>query len=100
MKIKIFKTNEKNKIELTQEHLQKLIDEAYNEGYSDGQKRPYWWWYDTTTAPYKIQTLPSSNSDSSTTVVYSEGTPMTISRDSLLKSNQFYINTETWGDPK
>ena len=36
MKIKIMYPNNKGKIELTKEELEKLLNESYSEGYSDG----------------------------------------------------------------
>jgi hypothetical protein len=38
MKIKIMYPNNKGKIELSKEELEKLLNEAYNEGYSDGHR--------------------------------------------------------------
>ena len=38
MKIKIMYPNNKGKIELTKEELEKLLNESYSEGYSDGCK--------------------------------------------------------------
>lgn len=36
MKIKIFYPNREDKIEFTRAELEKLVDEAYKEGYADG----------------------------------------------------------------
>lgn len=41
-KIKIFTPNENGKFEFTKQELEELINEAYEEGYSDGQGTPYW----------------------------------------------------------
>lgn len=52
MKIKIMYPNNKGKIELSKEELEKLLNEAYNEGYSDGHR--YYGYAGTisTTTPY------------------------------------------------
>lgn len=53
MRVKIFTLNENNKIEFTQEELEKLLDETYNDGYADGKKSNYFYYrypYCTTTA--------------------------------------------------
>lgn len=36
MKVKVFIKNQNNKIEFTEKELRELLDEIYNEGYSDG----------------------------------------------------------------
>lgn len=41
MKIKIMYPNSMGKIELTKEELEKLLNESYSEGYSDGSRRYY-----------------------------------------------------------
>lgn len=41
MKIKIMYPNDKGRIELTKEELEKLLNESYSEGYSDGCSRYY-----------------------------------------------------------
>ena len=54
MKIKIMYPNEKGKIELTKEELEKLLNESYSEGYSDGRyyHNGYICYGNTTTTPY------------------------------------------------
>lgn len=42
MKIKIMYPNNKGKIELTKEELEKLLNESYSEGYSDGCHKSYY----------------------------------------------------------
>lgn len=39
MKIKVFYPNENGKIEFTKQELEKLLDEAYKEGYSDSDNK-------------------------------------------------------------
>lgn len=47
--VKVFKFNKNNKIEFTQDELEKLLNEAYNAGYYDGKySHNYWTW----TSPY------------------------------------------------
>ncbi len=38
MKTKVFTVNKNNKIEFTEEELQKLLDEVYYDGYEDGNR--------------------------------------------------------------
>ena len=74
MKIKVFYPNEKGHIELTKEKLEGLLNEAYNEGYSDG-KNSNGYYYGLTT-PYVssvrnpdiayLSSTPSCTSASST----------------------------------
>ena len=47
MSIKVFKTNKAGKIEFTRCELEKLLNETYREGYTDGEnhaKSNYWTW--------------------------------------------------------
>ena len=47
MNVKVFQTNEKGKIEFTRCELEKLLNETYKDGYSDGEnhtKGDYWTW--------------------------------------------------------
>ena len=43
-RVVIIEKNKDGKIELTKDELQKMLDDAYNQGYADGNKR-----YDTIT---------------------------------------------------
>ena len=57
MSIKVFKTNKAGKIEFTRCELEKLLNETYREGYTDGEnhaKSNYWTWTspNTINAPY------------------------------------------------
>lgn len=55
MSVKIFKTNKAGKIEFTRCELEKLLNETYREGYTDGEnhaKSNYWTW----TSPSVINT--------------------------------------------
>lgn len=55
MSIKVFKTNKAGKIEFTRCELEKLLNETYREGYTDGEnhaKSNYWTW----TSPSLINT--------------------------------------------
>lgn len=42
MRIKIFVPNEYGRIELTKEELEKLLNESYQQGWSDKPERPYY----------------------------------------------------------
>lgn len=58
-RIIIIEKNKDGKIELTKDELQKMLDDAYSQGYADGNKR-----YDTITCPSSpswIYTTSSSN---------------------------------------
>ena len=59
--IKIFTLNKNNKIELTKEELQKLLDESYWEGYRSGSNTN--WIYSTPTFsnPYITCTTTSTS---------------------------------------
>lgn len=53
MKVKVFTLNENKKIEFTQEELEKLLDEVYEDGVTEGKKSNYYYYrypYYTTTA--------------------------------------------------
>jgi len=46
-RIVVIEKNEAGKVELTKEELQKMLDDAYNQGYADGNRSttvtyPYW----------------------------------------------------------
>lgn len=73
MSIKVFKTNKAGKIEFTRCELEKLLNETYREGYTDGEnhaKSNYWTW----TSPNTINTP-----------YY--GTTITCDTGSLLRTN-------------
>lgn len=68
-RVVVIEKNKDGKIELTKAELQKMLDDAYNQGYSDGKGRydtityPSYPWYYTTTNTNKV-----IGSDSSLTV--------------------------------
>lgn len=53
-RIVVIETNKAGKVELTKEELQKMLDDAYNQGYEDGNKSV------TVTSPYYPITLPTN----------------------------------------
>lgn len=55
-RIIVIEKNKEGKIELTKDELQKMLDDAYSQGYTDGNKR-----YDTITCPSWIYTTSSSS---------------------------------------
>ena len=61
MKIKIMYPNDKGKIELTKEELEKLLNESYSEGYSDDCSR----YYTISTPSYPYITYCNGSSDNS-----------------------------------
>jgi hypothetical protein len=60
MKIKIMYPNNRGKIELTKEELEKLLNESYSEGYSDGCNR----YYPISTPSYPYFTCCNGSSNS------------------------------------
>lgn len=66
--IKVFTTNKNNKIEFTKEELQKLLDEAYWDGYRANNGT---WTYTTPNYnPFRWVTTTSSSGDNQYTVTY------------------------------
>lgn len=61
MKIKIMYPNDRGRIELTKEELEKLLNESYSEGYSDGCSR----YYSISTPSYPYITYCNGSSDNS-----------------------------------
>lgn len=56
MKIKIFCPNTNGKLEFTKDELEKLLNEAYNDGYRDGNYSHHW--------TYTYPTITCNSSDS------------------------------------
>jgi hypothetical protein len=58
MKVKVFTLNENKKVEFTQEELEKLLDEVYEDGVTEGKKSNYYYYrypyYTTTATPLTI----------------------------------------------
>ena len=68
MSVKVFKTNKAGKIEFTRCELEKLLNETYREGYTDGEnhaKSNYWTWTspNTINAPYYGTITGTTTSD-------------------------------------
>ena len=55
-RIVIIEKNQDGKIELTKDELQKMLDDAYSQGYADGNRK-----YDTITYPSWTYTLTSGD---------------------------------------
>lgn len=69
-RIVVIEKNKDGKIELTKEQLQKMLDDAYSQGYSDGNR------YDTITYPsypYWRTTLTGSDTNVISTTKYELG---------------------------
>lgn len=73
MKTKIFTLNENNKIEFTENELKSLLDEIYNDGYNDGNRKYYYttpyrypyyytWCSSSTTGPSNMNLTTSTSS--------------------------------------
>ena len=65
MKVYTFRENKNGKIELTAKQLERMLNEAYEDGMRDGERKnnsywPYHWKYDWTTYP-TITTTGSSD---------------------------------------
>lgn len=52
MKYKIFSLDENGRISFTKEELEKLLDEVYDDGYSEGSKKYVYCYPTTYTEPY------------------------------------------------
>ena len=65
MRIKIFVPNEYGRIELTKEELEKLLNESYQQGWSDKPERPYY--YYQTSYPYATYCSSGDTANSITT---------------------------------
>ena len=83
MKIKVFTTDKNNKIHLSKDELQEIINEAYWEGYYNGIKSGKTWTINTpfTTTPY--YTWSTTTNDSSS---------LTIGADTQITSDSITIN--------
>jgi hypothetical protein len=99
MKVKVFYPNSKGEIVFTKEELEKLLDEVYDAGYSDGRSR-YWTWtspsitspYYTTCSNRTITTSASSDDNNqSVTIKYGDGPRVTLDDDTV------YINQTSTG---
>ena len=62
MKIKVFYPNQQGKLEFTKKELEELLNEAYHEGYQDGDRK-HWYSY-----PYYGSVTALSNSNTVTCV--------------------------------
>ena len=66
MKVKVFTKNKNDKIEFTEDELRVLLDEIYNEGYSDCS-RGYVYTTPIKTYPYWTYTTATGSATTSTT---------------------------------
>lgn len=57
-RVVIIEKNKDGKIELTKDELQKMLDDAYSQGYADGNRK-----YDTITYPSPSWTCTASSSN-------------------------------------
>lgn len=73
-RVVVIEKNKDGKIELTKEELQKMLDDAYTQGYTDGKGR-----YDTITYPsYPVWYTTSSTNDISKDSVTLNGSEVSI----------------------
>ena len=69
MQVKVFKFDKNGKVSFTQAELEKLLNEVYNGGYSDGKRASnYWTW----TSPYWTYSNASNTINGSTTLTGSD----------------------------
>ena len=71
MRVKVFYPDRDGTIHLTKKELESLLDEVYNEGYTDGRRNPYFTWtspYYTSTTPYITTCETHGNVSNSTTI--------------------------------
>ena len=80
--IKVFTLNANKKIELTKEELEKLLDEAYWEGYRN--RNTYWTYTTPNYSPY-ITTCTNTSDGSVTISTQSTGTTMGEINNGTLK---------------
>ena len=92
MKTKIFTLNDNNKIEFTEDELKSLLDEIYNDGYNDGNRKYYY----TTPYRYPYITTPYYTTWCSSSTAGSSGINITTSNSSDCKTVKFeYPSTES-----
>ena len=118
MKIKIFTTDKNGKITLSKDELQDIVNEAYYEGYRNGEQNgksyiitsPHWWdtpyysWSVSTDGSSSItigsdpntSTITQVSVDGTTTISKDKATSdsITINADNLtnkLKQHEYYI---------
>ena len=63
MKIKIMYPNSRGNLEFTKEEFEKLLNEAYNEGYSDGKRNQNNSYYTTVSTPAVYYRTASNTTD-------------------------------------
>lgn len=92
MSIKVFKTNKAGKIEFTRCELEKLLNETYREGYTDGEnhaKSNYWTW----TSPSAINTPYYGTVTCDTGSLLRANTADSISSTTTLRDNTSIAGT-------
>lgn len=93
MSVKVFKTNKAGKIEFTRCELEKLLNETYREGYTDGEnhaKSNYWTW----TSP----SISVTNTPYCGTVTYDTGSLLrTNTTDDIASTATLRDNTSITG---
>lgn len=92
MSVKVFKTNKAGKIEFTRCELEKLLNEIYREGYTDGEnhaKSTYWTW----TSPSIINTPYYGTVTCDTGSLLRTNTTDSISSTTTLRDNASITGT-------
>lgn len=57
MQVKVFECDKNGKISFTKSELEKLLNEVYNGGYRDGEKKWWTWTSPSITTPYYSTTI-------------------------------------------
>ena len=68
--IKVFTTNNEDKIEFTKDELQRLLQESYNEGYAEGCKNVNHYFYPYWNRPYWGYPYITTSDDTCNTITY------------------------------
>lgn len=87
MKIKIMYPNDKGRIELTKEELEKLLNESYSEGYSDGCRSCYT--ISTPSYPY----ITYCNGGSTADKAFLSADKLTVSCDGSVSTGSVYATS-------
>lgn len=93
MQVKVFKFDKNGKVSFTQAELEKLLNEVYNGGYSDGKRAGnYWTW----TSPYwtwSNSNLTLTGTDTTTTNPNITWSTTTNSVDNTITASMYTENS-------
>lgn len=97
MSVKVFKTNKAGKIEFTRCELEKLLNETYREGYTDGEnhaKSNYWTWTSPNiiNLPYTPYCGTATLRDSTSIAGVCDNTVATLAKAAIAPSNVIKVD--------